>query len=374
MSQSQPITSTSVSPWATLPLLAEPSRYVACHWDLRAHPAKRAYWLQLFRTHFPALLAEARSEAASRGQDDALTQQQCANAANLFGDYLDAIERDPLNAGRLDIMAICLQREAALRAAGIADPYALAKRNQNEVALAVLPRLLTEIDALPAAQRDARLVCGIFAGNIFDMGATKTNDLFRDGGKVDFHETLAKLRPRPWAHDDLDRWLHRLASAAPHHQALLFVDNAGPDVILGMIPFARHLLQRGTRVILTANPKPSLNDITISELDELITRIATFDDTLAQARRDGRLTLVSSGNDAPLIDLTRIAPELAAVALPGQVDLLVLEGMGRAVESNWDARFLCETIKVAMIKDQGVAEALGWEVYDLAFRYEPAPV
>ncbi len=360
--------------WATLPLLAEPSKYVACQWDMRQHPARSAYWLEVFRTHFPALLNEARAEAADRGQDEALTTQQCQQASDHFSHYLDAIERRPDDHGRLDIMTICLAREAALRHAGIADPYALAKRRQNDMALAILPRLLQELDTLPDHQRDERIIRGIFAGNIFDMGATKTNELFRDGRQVDFHDTLAKLRPRPWACDDLDRWLQRLASATPHRQALLFVDNAGPDVILGMIPFARHLLQRGSRVILTANPKPSLNDITLDELEQLMERITAFDPVLADAWRQNRLLLISSGNDAPLIDLKRIAPELAALAQPGEVDLVVLEGMGRAVESNWQARFLCDTIKVAMIKDQGVAEALGWEVYDLAFRYEPAPV
>jgi hypothetical protein len=33
-----------------------------------------------------------------------------------------------------------------------------------------------------------------------------------------------------------------------------------------MVPFARELLRRGTRVILTANSDPALNDITHVEL------------------------------------------------------------------------------------------------------------
>jgi hypothetical protein len=36
--------------------------------------------------------------------------------------------------------------------------------------------------------------------------------------------------------------------AAPHRKAILFVDNAGADVVLGMIPLARELLKRGTEV------------------------------------------------------------------------------------------------------------------------------
>lgn len=34
----------------------------------------------------------------------------------------------------------------------------------------------------------------------------------------------------------------------PHKRALLFVDNSGADVVLGMLPLARELLRRGTEV------------------------------------------------------------------------------------------------------------------------------
>lgn len=31
-------------------------------------------------------------------------------------------------------------------------------------------------------------------------------------------------------------------------QAVIFVDNSGADIILGILPFARELLRRGTKV------------------------------------------------------------------------------------------------------------------------------
>ena len=42
----------------------------------------------------------------------------------------------------------------------------------------------------------------------------------------------------------------------------MFVDNAGADVCLGMIPFVRELIRRGTEVVVAANETPSINDIT----------------------------------------------------------------------------------------------------------------
>lgn len=36
----------------------------------------------------------------------------------------------------------------------------------------------------------------------------------------------------------------------PHKRALLFVDNSGADIVLGMLPLARELLRQGTEVSL----------------------------------------------------------------------------------------------------------------------------
>ena len=47
--------------------------------------------------------------------------------------------------------------------------------------------------------------------------------------------------------DDLDTILTRFQQHT-YSKAVLFVDNAGADVLLGMVPFARELLKRGTKV------------------------------------------------------------------------------------------------------------------------------
>lgn len=80
---------------------------------------------------------------------------------------------------------------------------------------------------------------------------------------------------RPWLRDDLDDWITRskvslvptihwpvfgllvtifladlflLFQGPPHNLAVIFVDNSGVDIILGMFPFIRELLSRGTKV------------------------------------------------------------------------------------------------------------------------------
>ena len=53
---------------------------------------------------------------------------------------------------------------------------------------------------------------------------------------------------RPWLFDNFDSWLKRI-QGKPHKCAAIFVDNSGADIILGIFPFARDLLSRGTKVI-----------------------------------------------------------------------------------------------------------------------------
>ena len=54
------------------------------------------------------------------------------------------------------------------------------------------------------------------------------------------------------------------------------------------------------------------------------------------------------------------------------VDLIVLEGMGRAIHTNLYARFQCETLKVAVLKNRWLAQRLGGEMFAVIFKYENA--
>ena len=350
---------------AVFPLLADPSAYVACPWDLGHDAERRDYWLGVFRRQWSSLLQHAMSEAKRRGVDAA---GACEHADRLFQAYLDKVADEPEAYGRLDVLSICWYRENALRAAGITDPYRLLKQAENERALALLPALLSELDAASDRDRDRLIIEGVFAGNIFDMGAEHTQKMFEEG-EVDFGSVRAKLKPRPWCHDALDEWSARL-KVKPYQAAVLFVDNAGPDVVLGMIPLARYLLQQGTTVVLSANTEPSLNDVIHDELVALIDRIARLDPVVEHAIESSKLRLVESGNWAPLMDLTKISPQLASVCEALPIDLVVLEGMGRSMESNPDCKLTCDCLRLAMVKDLGVAESFNAELFDLMMRYE----
>ncbi len=53
-----------------------------------------------------------------------------------------------------------------------------------------------------------------------------------------------------------------------------------------------------------------------------------------------------------------------------KVDLIVLEGMGRAVHTNLYAKFNCECLKVAVLKNRWLAQRLGGEMFAAIFKYE----
>ncbi len=351
------------------PLLADPEGYVACTLNLCDTEAGRAYWLKLFRDHYADLLERALADALDRGLDREEAQTQVAQARASFGAYLKHIEAEPEVFGRMTVLTMCEARERSLRKSGIPDPYRLAKQHENEIAMALLLKVLEQIDALKGPERVERIMRGIFAGNLFDLGAIKTNAMFKDD-HVDFHDTLSKLKDRPWFYDNLDAWCERWVNGPAYHCAVVFVDNAGPDVLLGMIPFVRELLRGGTGVILTSNSEPTLNDVTHEELTGLIDKIAEFDTVIDEAMKSGQLELITSGNKAPLIDLIKINPDLADAVTRRGVDLCVIEGMGRAIETNYDAVFTCDALKLAMIKDQGVGHKLDAEMFDLVLRYD----
>ena len=391
---------------------------------------------------------------------------------------LDAVADEGARAARGRACACALRARPGLRVcaprARAAAAQARARRWARALGRAARARRSKRGSAAgpaPNARAGARLelaLRGVFAGNVFDMGAAETAqraEAAGDGGAAaDFAKTRDSLLPRPWvrrhgpgarrsrhrgpaacapspaprcpaagrpprpapatdaplaparaqAVDDMDTLLARLA-ARRHAKALLFVDNAGADCVLGMLPLARELVKRGTQararrgggaagaagrggrpaaraarggraavalsaqasaararpppgaapaparaprprgaqVVLAANAAPSINDVTAGELRPLLARAAAADRALARAIAERALRVVASGNDLGVIDLLRVSPEVAAEA--AGADLVVLEGMGRGIETNLRARFTCDAAKLGMVKARGRA-------------------
>lgn len=56
------------------------------------------------------------------------------------------------------------------------------------------------------------------------------------------------------------------------------------------------------------------------------------------------------------------------------VDLIVIEGMGRTLHTNFHAKMKCECLKLAVIKNRWLALRLGGDMYAVICKYEqPSP-
>uniref|UniRef100_A0A8D9BB08 4'-phosphopantetheine phosphatase n=1 Tax=Cacopsylla melanoneura TaxID=428564 RepID=A0A8D9BB08_9HEMI len=219
-------------------------------------------------------------------------------------------------------------------------------------------------------QRREELIYSVLAGNIFDWGAKEVAAILENDQPFQFTHAREKVPDRPWLMDDLDSWLERL-KGPPHERAAIFVDNSGIDVVLGMLPFARELLRRGTKVILCANSAPALNDVTHSELIVLLRQAAIMCPILSNGLQTGALIAMETSQAGPCLDLSRLGRDL--VTELSTVDLIVLEGMGRAVHTNLNAHFTCESLKLAVIKNRWLAQRLGGQMFSIVCKYEPAP-
>ncbi len=350
---------------AVLCHLTDPKGYRAFDWDIFQDDDDRHYWLGLFDS-FTANIKHCLLE-------DGLGGDRFAERWPLFeAEYKEGMRRLRAESERTKIQStieLCELRQSMLEKYGWPDPYLGVKTRENRMAVAMYPEVIRGVDAGPLPQRWELLVRMLFAGNMFDLGAPDTIKMY-SRGEMDFAAILARIPPRPWHIDHADAIRDRILSPRRWKQALFFVDNAGTDIVLGVMPTVREMARAGTRVVIAANSSAALNDVTIGELNPLLERLSECDPVLAGLRARGMIAAVASGGDSPLIDLSRISEECAAAAR--ESDLLVLQGMGRGVESNWRQRFSCDVWRVALIKDRTVAKWIGSKLFDPVCRFDAA--
>ena len=143
-------------------------------------PAAAARFAARF-TQELAALEDPPPEGARRGRDPRSHRRRtlATASAEACARAPPAVEaRDPLCC-----LKLCALRDGLLREEGFYDCFKTVKAEENTKALTLLPALLAELDALPDAQTRLRaLIEGVFAGNIFDLGAANTAAMFAAGG------------------------------------------------------------------------------------------------------------------------------------------------------------------------------------------------
>lgn len=343
--------------------LADVASYVACDWDLTHDAVGRVHWVAFFKRHLETILRLGVEECG--GGDEAVKRANACKAE--FGKRFDWFERSPGEFGRVSIVELGRMRNEILWGHGFDDCFAGMKERENAEAVKLLAEVCRGIDELEGEAHVRAVIEGVFAGNIFDMGAEATARRFLEGGGIGFFETRGKLAKRPWLVDEYDELVkktHRASSVGfGWKKCVFFLDNAGSDFVLGAVPMVRWLARGGVEVVIAANEKPTLNDMTAAEVRRWWPRLVEAEPSLAGLP----ITIVSTGTSEPLIDLSAVSVELNEAAR--DADLVVLEGMGRGVESNLDARLSCDAMNLAMLKDEVVARRIGGKIYDVVCRF-----
>ncbi|KAG8638812.1 pantothenate kinase 2 isoform X2 [Manihot esculenta] len=250
------------------PLLADPKMYEPNTIDLSDHN-ELEYWFTVLSGHLPDLVDKA--VASEGGTDDAKRRGDAF--ARAFSAHLARLMEEPAAYGKLGLANLLELREECLREFHFVDAYRSIKQRENEASLAVLPDLLMELDSMTEEMRLLTLIEGVLAANIFDWGSSACVDLYHKGTIIEIYRMSRNKMQRPWQVDDFDVFKERMLDN-PHKRALLFVDNSGADIVLGMLPLARELLRRGTEVVLVANSLPALNDVTAMELPDIVAEAA----------------------------------------------------------------------------------------------------
>ncbi|KAE9589713.1 hypothetical protein Lalb_Chr21g0311871 [Lupinus albus] len=349
------------------PLLVH-NNYIACTipWrfpydDMNIPTPTELSWIILLQSLIPSY--KKRAERDTSVPDAA---NKAENFAQRYGEILESLKKDPTSqGGPLDIILLCKLREQVLREVGFRDIFKKVKDEENEKAISLFENVVQLNDAIEdEGKRLENLVRGMFAGNVFDLGSAQLAEVFSREG-MSFSATCRNLAPRPWVIDDLDTFKMKWTNKS-WKKVIIFVDNSGADIILGILPFARELLRHGSQVVLAANDLPSINDVTYYELIEIISKLKDEEGCLMGVSTSN-LSVANSGNDLPVIDLKRVSQEIAYLA--NDADLVILEGMGRGIETNLYAQFKCDSLNIGMVKHVEVAQFLGSRMYDCVFKY-----
>ncbi|VDK42574.1 unnamed protein product [Anisakis simplex] len=336
--------------------------------SLNHDPEAREYWISCMEGGIEKTVVKA-VESQVNCTD---AQERAESVKRKYLEHLKILREKPFAYGCCNVRNLLDLREQILNQFFFDDAFLNQKRIENELALSELQDVLNEVDQIDdLRERQIRVVKGLLAGNVFDWGAKEVVKLMENatGGGLTFQMATNALQKRPWLVDDLDAWLNTFLRMRCYRCALIFVDNSGADILLGVLPFARELIRRSCKVIIACNWSPALNDITAYEMQALMVGICEKDVTLREAILQKRLVVCDNGQGSPCLDLRRVNSSLCEMVLSEGVDLVVIEGMGRAIHTNFDAHFTCDSLKVAVIKTKWLADRLGGDVFSVVCKF-----
>uniref|UniRef100_A0A8R1I1D2 4'-phosphopantetheine phosphatase n=1 Tax=Caenorhabditis japonica TaxID=281687 RepID=A0A8R1I1D2_CAEJA len=339
--------------------------------DFNKDSEARNFWIEILDKTVADM-----SKLAMESQKNCSTQKELKSRSEDFASeflkMLTLIKEHPVAYGNSNARNMLEVREQILQQKKFDDIYVQKKHDENCTALAELPSILAIIDNLKDSGKNDKEVLeyvsrGLLAGNVFDWGAKAVVQMMSSSGGLNFQNAIQHVENRPWLFDGFESFY---AKYKEYRSILIFVDNSGFDYILGVIPFARELLRDGAKVIICANSSPALNDLTYREMVALAPKLAEADVELARFIKEEQMMFVQSGQESPCLDARRVHKDLNDIVEKYKTDLVVIEGMGRALHTNFNVQFKIDSLKVAVIKTQWLADRLGGKMFSVVFKHE----
>lgn len=348
-------------------LLASADTYHPDTLDLNQDLEAKHYWFGCFTNMVNKF---ERQALASQPKDDTAKVRAQAFRENCIDEF-HQLQNNQSGSTSLGIRNLLEVMESSLRRYGFDDPWKEQKTIENKASVGLLKQRLLQLDTISSGREKwIEVVRGVLAGNMFDWGAQAVTKILETNNGFGLQQALDRIQKRPWLIDDLDLWLQRIENT-PHQCAIIFTDNAGIDFVLGIVPLVRELLKRNTKVLLCATVNPAINDITYAELLTAIEDCCEQCDVLRKAYHvEHRLLLLGNDQIGPCLDFRMLSRDLCDAIQQNKVDLLIIVGMARALHTNLYAKFTCEALKLAVVKNEWLAKRLGGETFSVVCKYE----
>lgn len=102
---------------------------------------------------------------------------------------LNQLKSNPFAYGNLTVRSLLDLREHCLLEFDFHDPYLSQKQLENDQAILLLPKRLSDLKQMEPRERQRQLALGMLAGNVFDWGAKEVALIMESKG-LDFNEAL----------------------------------------------------------------------------------------------------------------------------------------------------------------------------------------
>ena len=223
---------------------------------LLTEPEQQHYWIDALETNIDITV----KLAAATGNGAILRANEFSQ---LFHQHLKTLREQPHVYGSLSVRLLWSLREQCLREMGFQDVFKDIKIRDVARALEILPTVLDQIDSnVNSLEKWKRLVEQMWAGNMFDWGSNHVLEMV-ERGELTFATALDKIFVKD-GYDHIQSFVNYVENGGEILHAVVFVDNSGADVILGVLPFVRELIRScKTKITLAANSLPAINDVTV---------------------------------------------------------------------------------------------------------------